>query len=91
MTEEEKKKVVKILRSLLISSPQKGKSIRELVRDYREEAGSAIPIFGCRNVEDFLRGTGEFVIENFRGELIIYEKPNAERYFALHFAALDLL
>lgn len=80
MSEEEKKKtVVKILRSLLISSPQRGKSIRELVRDYREEAGTPIPIFGCRNVEDFLRGTGEFVVENFRGELIIYEKPNEER------------
>lgn len=77
---EEKKKVTTILRSLIISSPQKGKSLRELVRDYYEFEGVKIPIFEYRSVEDFLRGTGQFVIENFRGELIIYEKPSEQRF-----------
>lgn len=80
---EEKKKVAKVLRSLIISSPQRGKSLRELIRDFYEFEGKKIPIFEHRTVEDFLRGTGEFIIENFRGELIVYEKPKAERF--LHF------
>lgn len=77
---EEKKKVISILRSLIISSPQKGKSQRELVRDYHEFVGCKIPIFEFQTVEQFLRGCGEFVLENFRGEMIVYEKPNAERF-----------
>ncbi len=77
---EEKRKVINILRSLIISSPQKGKSLRELVRDFFEFEGKKIPIFEQRTVEDFLRSTGEFIIENFRGESIIYEKPKPGRY-----------
>lgn len=77
---DEKKKVISILRSLIISSPQKGKSQRDLVRDYFEFVGEKIPTFEFETVEKFLRGSGEFVLENFRGETIVYEKPNAERF-----------
>lgn len=82
---EEKNKVATIQRCLIISSPKKGKSLRELIRDYRQSEGSNIPIFEYRSVEDFLRGSGEFIIENFRGESIIYEKPNAGRFGYLFF------
>lgn len=74
----EKKKIVSILRSLLISRPQNGMSIRELKRDFHEFEGLKIPLFEFRTVEDFLRSSGEFIIENVRGELIIFEKPTAE-------------
>lgn len=77
---EEKKKVTHVLRSLVMSSPHKGKPLRELVKDYYECEGRKIPIFEHRSVEDFLKSTGEFIIENRGGELKIYEKPNSGRF-----------
>lgn len=80
--------VVKILRSIIISSPQNGKSIRDLVRDYHEQEGTKIPIYEHRTVEDFLRSTGEFIIENYRGELKVYEKPNSDRWLLIQHALI---
>lgn len=76
----EKKTIISILRSLTISSPQKGISIRDLTRDFYEQEGARIPKFEYRSLEEFLRASGEFIIENFRGELIIYEKPNSDSW-----------
>jgi len=53
-------------------------SIKDLARDFMEFEGYRIPLFEYRSLEDFLRLSGEFIIENFRGELIIYAKPNEE-------------
>lgn len=52
--------VVKILRSLVISSDQA--DFRSLISDYRAEAGEAIPFrkLGYDSLEDFLRASGEF-------------------------------
>lgn len=52
--------VIKILRSLVISTDQA--DFRSLIKDYRAEAGEAIPYrqLGYANLEDFLRASGEF-------------------------------
>lgn len=85
---EERQKVISILRSLIISSPQKGKSLRELARDYHEFEGKTLPTFGYRNLEEFLRASGEFIIElNRSGELIIHERPNEESWHITRFIA----
>lgn len=84
---EEKQKTISVLRAIIISSPQRGKSVRELARDYYQNEGKNIPTFEHRHVEDFLRSSGEFIFENIRGELIVYEKPNSESWHIAKFVA----
>lgn len=55
--------------------------IRDLRRDYFKFEGTRrIPTFEYRDLEDFVHPSGEFIIENFREELITYEKPNVESW-----------
>lgn len=75
---EEKKKIIKILRSLIISNPQEGVFIKTLLNDFTTFEGVVLPLFGYKTAVEFLRASGEFVIENVRGEFMVYAKTTAE-------------
>lgn len=76
---DEKKKILKIIRSLIISNPQDdGMRVKYLLNDFKAFEGSDIPSFEYRTALEFLRASNEFVIENVRGELFIYAKATGE-------------
>lgn len=75
---EEKQKIIKILRSLIISNPREGTCVKQLMSDFKTFEGFEIPFFEHRNIVDFLRATNHFIVENVRGEFFIYAKTTTE-------------
>lgn len=75
---DEKKKILKIIRSLIISNPQDGMRFKKLLNDFKTFEGLDIPSFEYRTAVEFLRASNEFVIENVCGELLVYANATSE-------------
>lgn len=77
---DEKQQVISVLRALLVSKAKKGPiSLFELGRDYCSQEGKTeIPKFGYKNVRDFLRCSGEFVVNEYNHVVLASEIPKLE-------------
>lgn len=75
---DKKEEILKIIRSILISSTKQGMSLCDLQSEFFEFVGKEIPIFEYRSIEDFLNASGEFLTKENHGQLIISEKPKEE-------------
>lgn len=69
---DEKKKVLRILRSLIISSnPRNGLGLRNLLVDFEQYEGKQLPLFEYNTAAEFLQASGEFDITNYDGGVSI--------------------
>ncbi|XP_055535044.1 tudor domain-containing protein 7B [Wyeomyia smithii] len=85
---EEAEAAVSVLRALVAS--KKGPStVQSILADFRELEGGPLMYkrFGFPSADEFLRCTGEFVLQNRMGETVIYVKPSKESAHILKMVA----
>lgn len=85
---EEAEAAISVLRALVLS--KKGPStVQSVLADYRELEGGPLMYkkFGYPNADEFLKSTGEFVVQNRMGEAVIFVKPSKESAHILKMVA----
>lgn len=76
---KEAKSAIAVMRSLIIS--EKGtSSLFRILGDFRKEEGHPLMYkdFGYRSAAEFLEATGEFILREQNGEVVIFVKPSEE-------------
>ncbi|XP_019536103.2 tudor domain-containing protein 7A isoform X2 [Aedes albopictus] len=85
---EEAESAISVLRALVLS--KKGPStVQSILADYRELEGGPLMYkkFGYPNADEFLKSTGEFVVQSRMGETVIFVKPSADSVHILKMVA----
>ncbi|XP_001866909.2 uncharacterized protein LOC6050270 [Culex quinquefasciatus] len=76
---KEAKSAIAVMRSLIIS--EKGtSSLFRILGDFRKEEGHPLMYkdFGYRSAAEFLEATGEFILREQNGEVVVFVKPSEE-------------
>ncbi|XP_058834964.1 tudor domain-containing protein 7A isoform X2 [Topomyia yanbarensis] len=85
---EEAEAAISVLRALVLS--KKGAStVKSILSDFRELEGGPLMYkkFGYPNADEFLRASGEFVLQSRMGETVIFVKPSKESAHILKMVA----
>lgn len=85
---EEADAAIAVLRAL-VSSKKGPSTVQSIMADYRELEGGPLMYkkYGFPNADEFLKSTGEFVVQNRMGETIIFVKPSKESAHILKMVA----
>ncbi|XP_058458121.1 tudor domain-containing protein 7A isoform X2 [Malaya genurostris] len=85
---EEAEAAISVLRAL-VSSKKGASTVKSILSDFRELEGGPLMYkkFGYPNADEFLKATGEFVLQNRMGENVIYVKPSKESAHILKMVA----
>lgn len=76
--DDEKHRVILVLRALLVSNKKRSMSLDELSREYFVLEGKRIPTFEYENVDQFLKCSGEFFLNVINNVVIVRERPKLE-------------
>ncbi|XP_065092064.1 tudor domain-containing protein 7 [Ochlerotatus camptorhynchus] len=85
---EEAEAAISVLRAL-VSSKKGASTVQSILNDYRELEGGPLMYrkFGFANADDFLKSTGEFIVQNRMGETVVFVKPSKESAHILKMVA----
>lgn len=85
---EEAEAAVSVLRAL-VSSKKGPSTVQSILADYRELEGGPLMYrkFGFSSADDFLKSTGEFVVQSKMGENVVFVKPSKESAHILKMVA----